>query len=170
MGQPGKPIIRIEDLALIEVSAFLPAQYYPQVMPGENEMRIMVPALDLGKRKVSYKSPTINEKLRTFEVKCMLASPPDWVVPGAMVQVEVVLKERSNLGIPLASIQIRGDRPIVFVVLGEKAHLVEVKTGLENDGWVEVLEGKLAQNEPVVAMGQFLLNEGTAVRIQKEEN
>lgn len=170
MGQPGQPIIRIEDLSLIEVSAFLPAQYYPQVRPGETEMQIIVSDLDLGKQKVSYKSPTINDKLRTFEVKCRLLNPPDWVAPGAMAQVEVILQERSNLGVPLAAVQIRGGRPTVFVVSEGKAHLVEVKTGLENDGWVEVLEGELAEHKLVVTMGQLLLNEGSIVRIQKEEN
>lgn len=170
MGQPGKPIIRIEDLSLIEVSVFLPAQYYPRIIPGKTMMRITVSDLDVGKQQVSYKSPTINEKLRTFEVKCMLVNPPDWAVPGAMAQVEVILQERSSLGIPASAVQIRQGRAVVFVVRGEKAHLVEVKTGLENDGWVEVLEGGLAENNPVVTMGQLLLNEGSAVRIQKEEN
>ena len=36
MGQPGKPIVRIEDASLIDVSAFLPAQYYHQVIPGKH--------------------------------------------------------------------------------------------------------------------------------------
>ena len=170
MGQPGKPIIRIEDPSLIEVSAFLPAQYYQQVIPGGTEMRIKVYDLDVGKQKISYKSPTIDPKLRTFEIKCRLVNPPEGIVPGVMAKIEVLLQEKSGLGIPSSAVQIRGGRPVVFVVRGETAHMIGVKTGLETDGRLELLEGELAENKPVVTMGQFLLNEGSAVRIQKEEN
>ena len=156
--------------SLIEVFAFLPAHYYHHITPGQTQMRIMVYDLDLGKQKVSFKSPTINEKLRTFEVKCMLVAPPETIVPGAMAHIEVVLKEKTGLGIPSAAVQIRSGRQVVFVVRGATAHMVEVTTGLETDGWIELLEGDLAENKPVVTMGQFLLNEGTGVRIQKEEN
>ena len=170
MGQPGKPIIKIEDPSLIEVSAFLPAQYYHQVIPEKTEMRIMVYDLDVGKQKIHYKSPTIDQKLRTFEIKCPLVNPPEGVVPGVMANIEVVLQEKSGLGIPSSAVQMRSGRPVVFVVRGETAHMVAVKTGLETDGRLELLEGELAENKPVVTMGQFLLNEGSAVRIQKEEN
>jgi len=170
MGQPGKPIIRIENTSMIEVSAFLPAQYYHQVIPGKTNMRVTVYSLDLGKQVITYKSPTINQKLRTFEIKCRLGNPPDRVVPGAMAEIEVVLQQRKSLGIPSTAVQIRGGRSVVFVLRGETAHMVEVKTGIQTDGWLEVMEGDLTEKKPVVTMGQFLLNEGTKVRIQKEEN
>jgi len=170
MGQPGKPIIRIENTSMIEVSAFLPAQYYHQVIPGKTNMRVTVYGLDLGKQVITYKSPTINRKLRTFEVKCRLDNPPDRAVPGAMAEIEVVLQQRKSLGIPSSAVQVRGGRSVVFVLRGETAHMVKVKTGIQTDGWLEVMEGDLTEKKPVVTMGQFLLNEGTKVRIQKEEN
>ncbi len=170
MGQLGKPIIRIENTSMIEVSAFLPAQYYHQVIPGKTNMRITVYGLDLGKQVITYKSPTINQKLRTFEIKCRLGNPPDRVVPGAMAEIEVVLQQRKSLGIPSTAVQVRGGRSVVFVLRGETAHMVEVKTGIQTDGWLEVMGGDLIEKKPVITMGQFLLNEGTKVRIQKEEN
>ena len=169
-GQPGKPIIKIEDPSLLEVSAFLPSQYYHHIIPRQTQMRIMVYDVDLGKQNVHYKSPTIDQKLRTFEVKCLLIDVPQGVVPGAMAQIEVVLREKCGLGIPSSAIPIRSGRQVVFAVHGETAHMVEVTTGLETDGIIELLEGDLTENKPVVTMGQFPLNEGTAVRIQKEEN
>ena len=76
MGKPGAPVLRIEDPSLLEVSVFLPAQAYGEVAPGETGMQVLVEGLDLGQHKVTYKSPTIDPVLRTFEARCLLADPP----------------------------------------------------------------------------------------------
>ena len=53
-GQPGMPILRIADPSEIEVSAFLPAQYYSQIIPGQTNMRVSVYGLDLKKQQLYY--------------------------------------------------------------------------------------------------------------------
>ena len=167
MGQPGEPVVRIDDVSVIEVSAYLPAQYYSKVIPGRTGMKVSVSGVNVGQRIVSYKSPTINPKLRTFEVKCVLKNPPDGVVPGAIAQIEVILESREGLGVPSVAIQKRDNQSVVFIVKHESAHMVRVKTGLENDGWIEIMDGELLEKTPVVSMGQYLIEEGTPVSVQK---
>lgn len=167
MGQPGGPVVRIDDVSVIEVSAYLPAQYYSKVTPGRTGMKVSVSGINVGQRIVSYKSPTINPKLRTFEVKCVLKNPPDGVVPGAIAQIEVILESREGLGVPSVAIQKRDNQSVVFIVKRESAHMVRVKTGLENDGWIEIMDGELLEKTPVVSMGQYLIEEGTPVSVQK---
>ena len=75
MAAAGTPVLRIEDLSVLEVSVFLPEEAYTSVQPGKTKMRIRVGNVDLGERPVSYKSPTVHHKLRTFEVKGLVASP-----------------------------------------------------------------------------------------------
>ena len=169
MGQPGKPIIRLEDTTLIEVSAFLPAQFYNKIILDKTNMRVIVNGHNLKEQLITYKSPVINPKFRTFEIKCILNRPPNDVVPGAMANIEVVLQKRKSLGIPSEAIQIRNDRSVVFIVSEATAHMIEVESGIQTDGWVEIIKGDLHEKKPVVTMGQFLLNEGTAVKIQRED-
>ncbi len=170
MGTPGQPVLRIEDTNLVEVSAFLPAAVYPNVTVGQTKMRVKVYGIDLELRTISYKSPAINPKLRTFEVKCLLENPPDGISPGAMAEVAVVLESRKGLGVPAALVQQRGGQDVIFVVEGDIARKKEVQTGLENDGWVELLAGDLTETTLVVSMGQYMLDDGTEVSIQKETN
>lgn len=170
MGSPGRPVLRIEDTNLVEVGAFLPAAVYPNVTAGQTKMRVKVYGIDLELQTISYKSPAINPKLRTFEVKCLLENPPDGVSPGAMAEVAVVLESRQGLAVPAALVQQRGGKDVIFVVEGDIARKKEVQTGLENDGWVELLAGDITETTSVVSMGQYMLDDGTEVSIQKETN
>ncbi len=166
-GAVGKPVVRIDDPTLVEVSAFLPAACYPEVVPGTARMHVRVGDVELGEQPVSYRSPTVDPKLRTFEVKCLVKSPPEGVAPGAMAEVRVVLERRQGLGVPVQAVQRRRSGQLVFTIDGEKAVARVVTTGLETDGWLEVRGEGLAAGTPVVTMGQFLLDDGSEVAVQK---
>lgn len=170
MGSPGVPVLRIDDTNVVEVSAFLPAQYYPQIVPGSTLMKIRVAGIDVGRYAVTYKSPTINPKLRTFEVKCLLTAPPDGVAPGGMAQLNVILESREGLGVPTTAVQQRGGQDVVFVVKEKTSHQVTVRTGIEKDGWIEIMTDEIEKQDLVVTMGQDMLEEGSSVSIQRESN
>jgi len=168
MGKPGQPVVRIDNTSVIEASAYLPAQYYSRIIPGETLMNIEVSGIDVGQQVVSYRSPTIDHRLRTFEVKCVLKSPPEGVVPGAMAHIVIVLESRKGLGVPSEAIMERGGLSVIFVVKDGASHQVSVKTGLETAGWTEVIDGDVTEATSVVTMGQSMLDDGTEVSIQKE--
>lgn len=168
MGSPGQPVFRIEDPSLVEISAMIPANFYPQIIPGQTQMKIGVASIDVGLFPISYKSPTIQPKLRTFEIKALLKDPPPVVVPGAMAAISVVLESRKSVGVPTVALQKRGDRAVVFIIQNNQARAVQIATGLETDGWTEVKQGTLTDGVPVVTMGQYLLNDGTPVTVQME--
>jgi len=168
MGIPGQPVVRIDNTSVIEASAYLPAQYYSKIIPGETLMNIEVSGIDVGRQVVSYRSPTIDHRLRTFEVKCVLKSPPEGVVPGAMAHIVIVLESRTGLGVPSEAIQERGGRSVVFVVRDGTSHEVSVTKGLETAGWTEILDSDLNEETSVVTMGQQMIDEGIRVSVQKE--
>jgi len=169
MGSPGHPVVRIDDTSVVEAAAFLPAEYYAAVVPGQTAMRIQASGVDVGRHVITYKSPTIDPKLRTFEVKCVLSDPPEGVTSGAMVQIVVTLESRRGVGVPSPAIQQRGGRAVVFVIENAVARQVPVTTGIETDGWTEIREGDLKEGAWVVTMGQYMMEAGMAVSVQQEE-
>jgi multidrug efflux pump subunit AcrA (membrane-fusion protein) len=169
MAGAGTPVLRIEDLSLLEVSVFAPEEYYAAVTPGETTMRVRVGELELGDRPVSYKSPTVHPKLRTFEVEGLVESPPEGVVPGCLAEVTIVADSRRGVGVPAGAVQTRGDRSVLFTVEGEQAKMVPVRTGRDVEGWIEILDG-VAAGSPVVSMGQTLVDDGTTVSVVKEDS
>jgi RND family efflux transporter MFP subunit len=168
MAGPGSPVVRIEDLSLLEVSVFLPEEHYSQVEPEQTQMRVTVGGIDLGSRPVSYKSPTINPKLRTFEIKTLVDSPPDGLAPGGLAEVTVVMDSRLGIGIPSPAIQQRGGNSVVFVVEDDSARMVPVRTGRTAGGWTEILDSDWTAGAPVVTMGQQQLSDGSPVSVARE--
>jgi HlyD family secretion protein len=168
--EPGKPVVRIEDPAVVEVSAHLPAQYYPRVVLSKTPMRVHVYGLDAGEQPITYKTPVINPTLRTFEVKCVLDPAPADVVPGAMAEVNVVLNAHAGPGVPSSAVLVRDNRSVIFTVEHEAARMVSIEKGLESDGWIEVLGGAMNAGTPVVTEGHFMLDDGTPVAIRTEQS
>lgn len=167
MGSVGKQVMRIEDPSLVEISAWLPASAYTEVVPGEARMHVSVGAIDLGEQIIVYRSPTIDAQFRTFEVHCLVQSPPEGVAPGAMATVRVVLERRDALGVPTEAIVTRRSGPVVFTAINAIASMHAVTTGLETDGWTEVSADGLEADMPVVTMGQFLLDQAALVSVQE---
>ena len=169
MGSPGRPVVRIDDTSVVEVKAFLPAEYYAAVVPGQTAMRIHASGVHVGRHVITYKSPTIDPRLRSFEVKCILTDPPEGVTSGAMAQIVVALEGRQGVGVPSQAIQQRGGRSVVFTVENRTARQVPVTTGIETDGWTEIREGDVKEGASVVTMGQYMMEAGIAVSVQQEE-
>jgi len=168
MAAAGTPVLRIENPKSLEVSAYLPSDAYADVVPGRTEIHVRVGGVDLGNRVVTYRSPTVDLKLRTFEVRCDVADPPEGVVSGRLADVAVVLTRREALGVPAAAVQQRAGKHVVFVLEGATARSVAITPGLETDGWVEAGDSALADGAAVIVRGQQLLDDGTPVRVIEE--
>jgi len=148
-GAVGKTVVRIDDTSLIEVSAFLPAQYYNRIEVGRTRMRVKVYGLDLGQPAISYKSPTIDSKLRTFEVKSALENPEGRIAPGAMAEIEVLLEVREGLGVPLVAVLQRGVEKVLFVVESPAEKSVRVEGQPESQVAIEVIRPGSGRTSPV---------------------
>ncbi len=166
MGEVGKPVLQIEDLNTLEVAAFLPEEYYGEILPGITPVRIRVGNLELPLQKISYKSPRVVQDLRTFEIKVPLGNPPSEITPGRMAHLEVLLENRTALGVPREALVEKTSGTVLFVAEKEKtARHLEVLPGLETDGWVEIrsISGDVTLEEgtPVITQGQLYVEEGT---------
>lgn len=171
MGQPGDPVLNIVDTSILEVSAFYPADIYDSVIKEKTRLRIDVSSADPLLLPITEKSPTIDPKLRTFEVKAWLSEIPSGIAPGSMAQVTVILDNREQWGIPEISVIQRGGESVIFTV--DDTHIARmqpVQTGLVMDGWIEILSGNIVGDWSVVSMGQMQLNEGDTVSIQKGDS
>jgi len=168
MASPGTAVLKIEDPSVLEVSAHLPEDDYDRVHPGRTRARLRAGEVDLGEQVITYKSPTVDVKFRTFEIKCRLDAPPEGVVSGRIVDVTVILERREALGVPAGTVLTRNGRPVVFLARDNAARMIGVQTGLQTGGWIEIRGDAVAPGAPVVNMGQEYLEDGTALSVAKE--
>ena len=127
-------------------------------------MKVRVYGQELGARKLSYKSPTIDSKTRTFEVRSLLENSDGRVAPGAMAQIAVTLSEKTALGVPIAAVVERSGRSYVFVAQDDIARMLPVERGIESDGWVAVSGEGIQTDTPIVTRGQSMLDDGSPIR------
>lgn len=167
MGSPGVAVIRIDDVTTLEASAHLPSQYYAKVQVGQTMVRMGTEGKWREERQVSYKSPTVDRTLRTFEIKCEVVGNTQWAVPGAQLDMEVVFAKKEALAVPDEAVLIRGGRTVVFIADASTARLMPVTTGLETNGWVEVSGQGLSEERRVITKGQYFLNDGDVISLQK---
>jgi multidrug efflux pump subunit AcrA (membrane-fusion protein) len=160
----GHVVLRLDDLTVVEAAAFLPAQYYADVVPGKTRFRLEVNGRDAGTHDVLYRSPTVHTTLRTFEIKGLADAAGGLAVPGSLAALTLVFETREGLGIPSSAILIRGGKSIVFVIRDGRAAAVEVAAGLQNDAWTEIRSG-LAAGDKVVTEGQTQLRDKMPVEI-----
>ena len=160
----GNTVMRIEDLATKEAVAFLPATYHAEIRPDETKFRLALDGREGGEHVVTYRSPTVDTTLRTFEVKGRIPEEQVGVVPGDLAQLTIVFASRQGVAVPAEAVLFRRGRNLVFVVEDGKAVAREVETGLANNGWLEVVSG-LVFGEQVVVEGQVLLTDGELVSV-----
>ncbi|MDE3015943.1 MAG: efflux RND transporter periplasmic adaptor subunit [Pseudomonadota bacterium] len=85
------------------------------------------------------------------------------LLPGSAVRARIVLSEKESDAVPVDAV-LRDDKgAYIFQVENEKAHRVDVTTGLESDGFTGI-EGKFDPKLPVVTTGNYELEDGMAVR------
>lgn len=169
MAGAGTPVLRVDDLSVVELVAYLPEAYYARVQEGSTVIRARASGVDIGEMVVTTKIPTIHPRLRTFEIKMLLKDPPAGVVPGGRVELVVVLDKRKALGVPRQAVVRRGKGLAVFTAADGVAHMLAVQTGLEMDGLVEVSGDGLTAGMSIVRMGQDRLNDAMGIIEVKED-
>jgi len=169
MAEIGKPVFRVDDTGVVELSAYLSSSYYPRVRPGATQVLLRVAGEGVGSYPISYRSPTVDEKLRTFEIKCLLSDPPPSVTSGMMAQAEILLDRREGAGVPAGAILWRGGETVVFSVKDGRAVAIPVTTGYTTDGMMEIISGLPEIPREVVVKGQKMLDDGDRVRLLKED-
>ena len=164
MGSTDKSILKIDDVKQLKALAYLPGQFYPSIRTGSSIAQVSVLGKKIGDFPITYKAPAIDSALRTFEIWADIPGDGAYAVPGAQCVIRVVLKDERGVGVPRDAIQFRDNKTWVFVPDGDVAKMVEVKSGLETNGWTELVDSPLKPGDRVVTQGQFLLENGHPIR------
>lgn len=165
----GRPVVKIDNPSLLEACAFLPVEVYNFVETNKTIAKLFIGGKEIGEFPITYKSPTVVPSLRTFEVKALISNPTEEMIPGAMIDVEVILDSREGLGVPKESIVATTTEKYVFKAIDNRAVKVNVETGYETEGWVEITSGELKEGEIVITMGQTFIKDGQNIQILSEE-
>ena len=164
---PGVCVFSVENPSVYEVSFSLNAAHFARVKPGKTNVRLAQPLAGKRDLPISYRSPTVNAVTRTFEVRAQLPRTED-VAAGMLLDGEIVFASHTGQGVPSSAVADRGGSDAVFTVVDGKAVRIAVETGLETDGWREIVRPALEPDKKIILEGMLLVNEGDEVRTKDD--
>lgn len=169
-------LFRIVDLGKLEVKIYVTEEDVHRIEKEKRPVKLTFDALRSGQYdkvyegKVTFISPVVNPDSGTVEVKIEVANPERILTEGmfARVVVETALHQNA-LVIPKQALMGEEGRYEVFIAVKNDdkdtitAHRVDIKTGISDDTYIEIISEKIDENSLVIVEGQNLLSEADFV-------
>lgn len=135
------PLIKINDPVTIKIDALGDAVYSGQVIRSH---------------------PTIDANTRRGIIEVVLSPVPEGALPGQLCRIGINTQTAERMMIPFDAVRHDKDGAYVFHVLDNKAIKTPIRTGVQSDQTVEVLDG-IKLGERIVSQGFFGLKHNQAV-------
>ena len=161
-------VITVMDYSKLMMDVNLPEKYLTTIKLGQ-EVNITNYTLpnDTLKAQISELSPVISTETRTFMGKMTINNPDLKLRPGMFVKADIeIARKDSAIVIPKEIIMAGGRGKTVFIIDRGAAQRRTITTGLENEKYVEVIEGVKA-NTRLVVKGFETLRDQSKVKIVK---
>lgn len=110
-------------------------------------------------------SPSFDERTFLYPVEVILNNEEKEIKPGMFATVKISVEELENaLTVPTNSIISRGEEKYLFTVEEEMAIERVVKTGVEENGYTEILEG-VKESDTIILKGQNYVSNQTKIEV-----
>ncbi|RYD58494.1 MAG: efflux RND transporter periplasmic adaptor subunit [Sphingomonadales bacterium] len=161
----GTQIAQISDISKIKLDFAVPETLLAQVKPGMAiEARAAAYPDQPFRGTIATIDAVLNAETRAATVRAVLANGDRKLKPGMLLSVTIESAARDSLAVPELSVVGEGEQSFVFVLDGDKVKRVPVKTGLRQQGKVEILEG-LQPGQRIVTEGVVKIADGQQVRV-----
>ena len=164
---PAAPAAIVSDTAQLQVEVMVSESEVSYIQKG-SEVNVNINAVQeqAFKGQVESIASVADPTKRNFTVKVALPNPDGRIKSGMFAELKIDTFSKKNIiAIPVGGVIPKGGREIVFIVdQDNRAREGEVKTGIKNDQYIEIISGLQAGQE-VIVKGNTLVSDGTLVRV-----
>ena len=163
----GTPLVTISDITRIKLDFTVPETQLAGIAVGQNvDATSAAYPGELFQGRITSIDPVIDPNSRAVMVRALLPNPGSRLKPGMLLSVTVKRSSRLVDAVPELAVVGNGEERSVFVVgPGGKARQVTVKTGLRDNGLIEVTG--LPTDAKVIDEGVLKVSDGMMVRLPK---
>ena len=157
-------VAEIVDLSRLIVKADIPSSTADDIKPGEELQALTeTPAT----ATLAYVSPVVDTNSGTISVWATLPADAG-LKPGEFVPLQITTAVHTNcLAAPAESVVTdESGQSTIALVHGDEADQTPVKTGLREDGWVEIEGAGLKAGDAVVTVGAYGLPDKTKIQVE----
>jgi len=167
--ETGDLIATLDDTRQIKLDFSVASVFLSELKPG---LKIKARATALGNREYMGEVKSINSRVdpvtRSIQVRALIPNPDGSIIPGILMQIDLLRNTRQALVIPEASLLPLADKQFVMLRINKDgADTVEkkqVQIGLRLPGYVEILDG-LNEGEQVVTHGNSKVRPGDVLNV-----
>jgi membrane fusion protein (multidrug efflux system) len=110
-------------------------------------------------------SSRVDPATRSILVQAKIKNNNYKIIPGMLINIEIIFNEKESIGVPEESIIQQGTRTVVYKIIEDKTvSLTEVKTGIRNFGKVEILSG-LSAGDKIVTEGVSKIRDMAQIKL-----
>ncbi|MBK7886111.1 MAG: efflux RND transporter periplasmic adaptor subunit [Bacteroidetes bacterium] len=162
---PGMPGLRVVNFSKLKVQAEVAEAYISKVEKGD-PVEVYFPDQKITtKATITYAGKVIDPINRTFRVEVNMSGKEASLHPNQVAIVRIAdYKSDKAIALPLAIVQNTPEGSYLFVAESGKAKKQMVKTGLNYDGKLEILEG-LNAGDMVISSGYQDLIDGQKINL-----
>ncbi len=154
LGSDNSVIITLDDISVIYSDLKIPevfAAVMKKGLPVEAKFSGYKNKIYFG--EIDGVSSRINAETRSLLTRIKINNENFELIPGSLLEVTVNYNVRNSIGVPDTSLMLEGNKAFVYKVSNENtANKVEVKIGIRDEGYVEVISG-LNEGDIIVAEG-----------------
>lgn len=160
----GDPIVLIVSSQLLRAHLPFPEHIGAKLKPGL-KVHLTTPTSEQSVDAVIHElKPMITEGSRSVDVIADVMNAPGWQA-GASVDGTVVLgSQAASMMVPEQSVVMRPAGEVVYTVRGNLASQAIVKTGIRQNGLVEIIHG-LNENDTIVVDGAGFLTDQALIKL-----
>jgi membrane fusion protein, multidrug efflux system len=113
-------------------------------------------------------SPSVDQASRTFQVETLIPNKRGLLRPGGLARASIVIDAQAKAAVvPIeAIVHFAGVTKIFLVDQGKARSIGDIRTGVEGQGWVEIISGQLPPTGDVVTSGQAHLADDSPVIVR----
>ena len=103
--------------------------------------------------KIEFVASRIDAQTRSILARAKINNENLEILPGSLLEIELLYLEKYNLGIPDTALLMAGNKTFVYKIIeNNMTKKIEIKTGTRDQGNLEVISG-LFQGDKIVAEG-----------------
>lgn len=166
--QPTDVITTLDDLSQIEIIFNLPEALFRRVREGQAIEATGTGSDQPFQGEVAIIGTRIDPVARFFEVRGLFDNRQGSLTTGMLMNVDLTLETRNSVAVPELAIVNIDEGSFVFVAENGTARERPVRTGLLQDGVVEILDG-LEEGESVIVTGLQAIEDGDPVELEDRD-
>jgi len=106
----------------------------------------------------------VDAQTRSILARAQIKNENSEIIPGSLLEIEIYYNEKNALSVPDTSIMYEGSKKFIYKIIENNIlKKMEVKTGIRNQGNLEILDG-LIEGDKIIAEGLTKVRPGMKVK------